>query len=169
MKYNIVSIGVLLIPIVVNGILTHLRRIKTVEKGKVYFSKLFVILGTITSITSLISALITVFTDQPIWISIVFLALSLLGATLIIAFVNCKISYDEKGFVHKNFFGFKKIYTYDQVTSIKECMHESYIYVGKHRVMIDKLSTGGVEFILFVKKKYKALHNGQNLPQKNKS
>ena len=93
--------------------------------------------------------------------SVVLLFFSSLGATLIIAFANCRISYDEDGFVAKNFFGVKRKFTYDQVTAIKENMHEDYIYVGKRRVMIDEFSVGGKEFIAYVKKRYRTLHNGQ--------
>ena len=74
--------------------------------------------------------------------------------SLIVGFINCRISYDEDGFVSKNFLGIKRKFTYDQVTAIKENLRESYIYMGDRRVMVDQLAVGGDEFIKLVKKKY---------------
>lgn len=158
-----------LIPIIVNGVFVFLRQPKTAEKGKVHLPKFFAILGTITSTIFLIPTIITAFSDEDIWVPIVFLVFSLLGATLIIAFMNCRISYDEDSFVAKTFFGIKRKVSYDQVTAIKENMHETYIYIGKRRVMVDEFSIGGKEFINLVKKKYRTLHNGQSLPEITKT
>lgn len=158
----------LLIPIIVNTALTYLLQPKEAEKGKVHLPKFFMILGSIGFIAFLIPVFITIFLAEPIWVPIVFLIISLIGAIFIIAFLNCRISYDEKGFIYKNFFGIKKFFTYDQVTAIKEGVEESYIYIDKNKVMVTGLSVGEAEFINFVKEKYKALHNGKNIPKHKK-
>ena len=169
MKYTIIyMLSMLPIPIIVNAALTYLLQPKKAEKGKVHLPKFFMILGAISSIAFLIPVFITIFLAEPIWVPIVFLIVSLIGAIFIIAFFNCRISYDEKGFIYKNFFGIKRNFTYDQITAIKEGVEESYIYIGKNRVMVTGLSVGEVEFINFVKEKYKALHNGQNIPEHKK-
>ena len=159
-----------MIPIIVSGVLSFLRQPKKAEKGKVYLPKFFVIFGLITSTVFLLPTIITSFFDEPIWVPIIFFVISLLGACLIIAFVNCRVSYNKDGFVAKNFFGVKRKFTYDQVTAIKENIYEKYIYVGNRRVMIDEFSVGGIEFIAYVRKRYRTIHNGQALPkmQKNK-
>lgn len=169
MEFIIRALTFALIPIIVNGVFVFLRQPKTAEKGKVHLPKFFAILGTITSTIFLIPTIITAFSDEDIWVPIVFLVFSLLGATLIIAFMNCRISYDEDSFVAKTFFGIKRKVSYDQVTAIKENMHETYIYIGKRRVMVDEYSRGGKEFINFVKKKYRTFHNGESLPRIPKS
>lgn len=165
MKFIIRGLVFALIPIIINGVFAFLRQPKNIEKGKVYLPKFFAILGMITSIIFLIPAFITIFSDESLWVTIGFFFFSSLGAILIIAFVNCRISYDEDGFIAKSFFGIKRKYTYDQVTAIKENMHEKYIYVGKRRVMVDEFSIGGDDFIKLVKKKYRTLHDGQSLPK----
>lgn len=165
MEYIVRGLSFLIIPIIVSGVLAFLRQPKKAEKGEVYLPKFFVILGLITSTIFLIPTLITAFWDEPIWVPILFFAFSLLGASFIIAFVNCRVSYDEDGFVAKNFFGVKRKFTYDQVTAIKENMHEDYIYIGKRRVMIDEFSVGGIEFIAYVRKRYRTIHKGQALPK----
>lgn len=169
MEYIIQGLSFALITIIADGIFVFLRQPKEAEKGKVHLPKFFAILGTITSTIFLIPTIITAFSDEDIWVPIVFLVFSLLGATLIIAFMNCRISYDDDGFVAKTFFGIKRKVSYDQVTAIKENMHETYIYVGKRRVMVDEFSIGGKEFINLVKKKYRTLHNGQSLPKITKT
>lgn len=165
MRYIIRGLTFLLIPIIVNGVFAYLRQPKQAEDGKVYLPKFFAILGTIASVIFLIPAFITVFSDEPLWVPIFFLFFSSLGAILIIAFVNCRISYDEEGFISKSFFGIKRKFTYEQVTAIKENMHENFIYIGKQRIMVDEFSIGGNDFIKLVKKKYRTMHNGQSLPQ----
>ena len=170
MEYIIRGLSFLIIPIIVSGVLAFLKQPKKVEKGKVYLPKFFVILGLICSTVFLIPTIITAFSNEPIWIPIIFFAFSLLGASLIIAFVNCRVWYDEEGFVARNFFGIKRKFTYDQVTAIKENMHEDYVYIGKRRVMIDEFSVGGIDFIAYLRKRYRTLHKGQALPiiRKNK-
>ena len=169
MRHIIRGLTFLLIPILVNGILGFMRQPQKAEKGKVYLHKFLAILGTIGSAIFLIPAIITVFLDGPLWVPIIFLALASLGASLIIGFINCRISYDEDGFVAKNFLGIKRKFTYDQVTAIKENLHESYIYMGERRVMVDELAIGGDEFIKLVKKKYRTMHDGQSLPKIHKA
>lgn len=164
MRYIIRGLTFLLIPILVNGILGLMRKPQQAEKGKVYLHKYLAIIGTVGSAVCLIPAIITVFLDEPLWIPVVFLALAFLGASLLIGFMNCRISYDEEGFVAKNFLGIKRKFTYDQVTAIKENLRESYIYMGERRVMIDEFAIGGEEFIKLVKKKYRTMHGGESLP-----
>ena len=165
MSYIIRGLTFLLIPIIVSGVLGFLRQPKQAEDGKVYLPKFLAILGTIVSAFFLIPAIITAFSDEPLWVPILFLLLSSLGATLIIAFVNCRITYDQDGFIHKSFFGIKRRFTYEQVTEIKENMHEKFLYVGKRRLMVDDFSIGGDDFIKLVKKKYRTMHDGKSLPK----
>ena len=165
MRYIIRGLTFILIPIIVNGVLGYLRQPKQAEDGKVYLPKIFAILGVIASTIFIIPAIITAFLDEPLWVPILFLLLSSFGATLIIAFVNCRITYDQDGFVHKSFFGVKRRFTYEQVTAIKENMHEKFLYVGKKRLMVDEFSIGGDDFIKLVKKKYRTMHYGKSLPK----
>lgn len=165
MRYIIRGLTFLLIPIIVNGVLGYLRQPKQSEDGKVYLPKFFAILGAIASAIFLIPTAITAFSNKSLWVPILFLLLSSLGATLIIAFVNCRIYYDQDGFIYKSFFGIKRKFTYEQVTAIKENTHEKFLYVGKRKLMVDEFSIGGDDFIKLVKKKYQTIHDGKSLPK----
>ncbi len=154
-----------LIAAAVGGILGVLSCPRTAKTGKVRLPRFFLILGIAEAAFCLAPAVITIFSGERIWVPIAFFVLSLLGDTLIIAFINCRISYDEEGFVAKKFFGMKIKATYEQVSGIRENTHETYIYVGKRRIMVDEFSIGGKEFINFVKRKYILSHDGQSLPR----
>ena len=165
MEYVIRGLTFALIPIIVSGVLAFLRRPKKAEKGKVCLPIALTIVGVICSAFFLIPTLICAFSDEPIWVSIVFLLFSMLSASLIVAYINCRISYDEDGFTAKNFFGIKRRFTYDQITGIKENIHETYLYMGKRRIMIDEFGIGGMEFIWFANQKYRKLHHNRLIPK----
>ncbi len=168
-KYIFGSFGVIIIPVIVRGILEYLKYPKEAEKGKVYLPGLFGIMGIIVSTLFTVPMIITAFISETICGAVVCLVFSLLGVALVIAFVNCRIEYNEKGFSARSFFGIKREYTYNQVDAIKENMHESYIIAGKRKIMIDEFAVGGRGFITFVKKQYRKLNDGQSLPVVRKS
>ena len=166
MKY--IYIVYLIVPVIVSYFLALAKREDSNNKdGYVHMPVLFLIFGIITSTFFLVISIIAAFANAPAWCVLLFFAFSLLGATFIIVYANCKIFYDKDGFVAKNFFGIKRKYTYEQVKSLKENMHEKYLYVGEGRIMIDEFAVGGSEFIAYVKKKYREIHKGEALPKFN--
>ncbi len=161
-----------LIPLLNNIILGNIRQSVKNKKPKkriVHLSEFLLIIGIIGTLPFLILSVILLFSDELRVFSIVFFIFSLLGGSMIIGFINCRIYYDDDGFTHKNFFGIKRKYTYDRVTAIKENLHEKILYVGKRRVMIDEFAVGGREFITLVKKKYHTMHDRKSLPRIYKS
>lgn len=169
MQYFIRGLSFFLTAIVINGLLNYWRHPKNVEEGNVCLPRSFAVLGAVASAVFLIPAFITAFSDQAdLWVPILFLLLASLGAVAVIAFVNCRISYDEDGFVSRNFFGIKRTVTYEQVTAIRENKNETFLYIGKRRILVDRIAVGGYEFIKLVKKKYRTLHGGQYLPRVTK-
>lgn len=154
-----------LISLTLAGVFAILRRPRKEEYGKVSLPGFFVVLGTIGATVFLIPTLITAFSDEPIWISILFLLFSLGCCSLIVAHINCRITYDDQGFVAKSFWGFKRAFSYEQIAGIRENKHESYLYMGKRRVMVDEYGVGGKAFLSLAKKKYRTMHNGESIPQ----
>ena len=96
MKYIIRGLIISVIPIILGGLLKYVKQPNLAEDGKVYFPKFFAILGLVATAIFLIPAIIIAFLDSPLWAPICFLLLSLLPAALIVAFVNCRISYDQE-------------------------------------------------------------------------
>ncbi len=154
---------------ILHGVFDSLNRSsKQNEYGKVYLPKPILIIGIVISTVLLIPALALLFSEDAIIETICFFAFSLLGDVLIVAYVNCRIFYDDEGFIHKSFWGIRRRFNYDQVTAIKDDTHERYLYVGRKRIMVDEFAVGGDEFISFVKKKYRTLNNGQTMPRINR-
>ncbi len=149
----------------ISGIFNWLYKPRNAKRGKVYFPKALGIIGAVTSLFFMILFIITAYLNQPIWIPIIFLCFSIFATSLIVAFVNCRISYDDNSFSAKNFLGVKRKFTYDQVTGIKQNTNETYIYIGNRRVMVDDFAVGGYGFIDKVRDKYGELHDGEFLPE----
>ena len=169
MRYIISGTAFLLIPMIVRGIIEYIKQPEQKEKGEVYLPPFFAMLGAVSSAIFLIPSVLTVFLMKSWGVSVLLLLLSALAATLVIASVNCRISYDQDGFVHKSFFGITRKFTYDQVTAIKENMHETIVYVGKKRLMLDEFAIGADVFMKLVKKKYRTMHDGRSIPKISKA
>ena len=164
MRYLCCGAAGLLVIFIVLGTLISLRHSGQKETGKVFLSKFLFILGAVCSVLLLIPTLITAFAGEALWVTAIFLFLQMLSMSLVIAFVNCRITYDENGFYSRNFLGIRRYYTYGQVKAIKENVHESFIHVGRRKVLIDEYAIGGKAFISAVKKYYRATHNGRKIP-----
>ena len=95
MRLVIKALSLLIIYIIVSGIITLSRRPKNAEKGKVYLSKSLVIIGLVGALFFLSLALIAVFSDESVWLSVGFLIFAFLSSSLIIAYIYCRISYDK--------------------------------------------------------------------------
>lgn len=164
MKYIIPVLCGFVMLIVIAGVIAYLRQTEETEKGKVHLPRVFMPIGGAVAVVFLILTIITYFNDEPLWVSLIGFSLSFLGLLLIIGFINCRISYDEEGFAYKTIFGRKLEYTYSQVTGIRKNMNETYIYVGKRKLLVDALYVGGYDFIKQVKKKYSAFNGGKGVP-----
>ena len=169
MKYIVRALTYALIPVIVGGVLALLRQPKKAEEGKVRHPLFTGILGLVCATLFLIPTLITAFSDESIWIPLIFFAFSSLGLFLFFIYLNCRITYDDNGFTVKNLFGVKKSYTYDEITNLREDMSEDVLFVGGRKISVERISVGGFEFIAFAKKKYKQLHSGQGIPKAKRS
>ncbi len=165
MKYFITGLSMLLITVLVRGALAFLHRPRKGEKGKVMLPTFFAVLGLIGSAPFIAASVYTALTDEPIWIPICFLAFSMLGLSLVIAYINCRITYDEEGFTHRSFFGIKRKYKYEDITAVKYGDHEDFIYVGKRRLMVDEFAIGGLDFFRTANKQYRRKF-GFSIPKK---
>lgn len=141
------------------------------KKRRVYLPKWIPVLGICDFLLFVIFSFMSMSSDEPLWVPILFFLFSLMGLSLVIGFINCRISYDDNGFTFKNFFGVKRYFSYGQITAIKENVHDIHIYIGKKKVSIDLFSVGSIDFISFAHKKYRTLFRGHDIPriEKNKN
>lgn len=165
MEYPIGALGTLLVIFAVRGIIALLSKPKESKDNTVRLPKLLLVIGIVCSAFFLTLLFITLFLAQPLWIPAIFLAFSLLGAMLILMYINYRIEYDNFGFTVTGYFGKKRSFTYDMITGARDATQEAYIYFGEKRVMIDKMAIGSAQFLELVEKKYKALNGGHDIPE----
>lgn len=139
---------------------------KNNNAGEVRLPKGFVAVGLVCGALFMSFAIFAVFAKAYFAVA-VFLPLTLAAAALIVACVNCRITYDATGFVHKSFFGVERSYFYHQITAIREMPNETYLYMGDHRAMVDRYAVGGEVFLAYAKARY-ADHYGVTIPQKGR-
>lgn len=81
---------------------------------------------------------------------------------MMIAYLNCVIRYDGKGFVARNFFGVQRSCSYAKVEGIR-FGKDHRVYFQGHSIMLDEISIGREEFIEAIDKGYKK-STGKRVP-----
>lgn len=87
----------------------------------------------------------------------------LLFLSILVAWHNCTIQYDNQKFISKNFFGKKHVFSYEDITGYHGC-RDTYLFCDKHTVMIDEASKNKDAFLCLANQKYRALHQGHTIP-----
>lgn len=75
-----------------------------------------------------------------------FAILALPDLALIIAYFNQRIYYTDEMFVHKNFWGIKRLYRYEDITGIR-IDGDVNLFLGKRKVRIYDRAVGKKEFV----------------------
>lgn len=88
------------------------------------------------------------------WMFAFFGAFVLLCDLMMVAYLNCVIRYDDKGFYAKNMLGVGMACSYGEVEGIRSGK-DSRIYFRGRSLMIDEISIGRVEFIVALERGYK--------------
>ncbi len=165
MKYIFIGLSFFLITLIVNTVINHLSNIKYKNNKSVTIPKFVLIIGIISSVACLIPIIIVAITDYSLFVIIVFSLLFILGLYLIILSINYRITYNERYFEFRNFFGIKRRYSYDSITAISE-LKNTTLYIGKRKLSIEWICVGESEFISYVKKQYAKSNNGKLIPTK---
>lgn len=113
-----------------------------------YLACVGMVCGTILSIPTVACA-----ADQD-WMFAFFGIVVLACDCMMIAYVNCVIWYDDKGFKARNFLGIKRVCSYKEVAGIRSGK-DRRVYFKGHCIFIDEISCGGDEFIEALDKGYK--------------
>lgn len=127
----------------------HERR----KAGKVVLSKAILVIGIIEIIVFTVPVVLTL-SWKSIAMTLSLMLFTVPGWLMVLGYLNCRIYYDERGFVSKNIFGKKRRYNYSEITGIRINENDSYIYVGKKKILIDKFAVGGNDFIKYARDKY---------------
>ena len=167
MTYFILAASALLLLLFATDVTVGLIDRRRSDKGRVHLQPYFAFCGGICGTLLLIPTIITALSDEPIWIPCTFLGFSLLCGVISMAHLNCRVTYDEEGFTHKNFIGIKRTFTYREITGIRErpSFSDSLLYVGRRRVVVETLAVGGMQFEWHLRKRYRSLNGGRAIPE----
>lgn len=131
----------------------------------VILPKFLLVIGVVFCAVFLTAIIIALITDCSSGLIIILSLFSLLGLSLIIGYINCRITYDENSFTYKNFWGVKRTFKYDEITAIEDFEMDIKLYVGKYKVKIDDSAVGKNEFLTFAKKQYRIKNDGKAIPK----
>lgn len=156
----------LIVPLIVSFSLIIAKKEK-VKENRVVLSKTILVIGLICMLAFLIPAVIISFSYKSIGAFVALSCFSALGGIMVLGYINCRIWYDDEGFIVKNILGIKRKYSYHDISGIKYNEHETYLYTEKRRVLIDEFALGNLSFISFAQKKYNEIF-GEAIPRVSK-
>ena len=147
-----------LLPVLLTLLLTALCFVKkakrTAAEGEKLMSQPFFVAmaGMLSAIFCIPTALLL---WQGKWLGLVFLAFAALGWVLELAYCNCWVRYDARGFTHSNLLGMVKRFSYEDVAPVckpkfKQALvgNDLWIKAGSRRILIDAASRNRVDFLL---------------------
>lgn len=148
---------------IIKGIILYIKTPIKERKGKVFLPNGFFGVGSVIVSVSLICAITAWFCKEQTAV-VIFLIIYFVGMVLTLAYVNCRIWYDETGFTYKNFIGIKRKATYKDITGVSYQRSHTF-YVGKCKLHVFSIFKGGLDFAFFVFDKYNEACNGQKIPE----
>ena len=166
MTYAILTACALLLLLFIADVIVGIRDFRRSDRGRVYLPSIFAFIGAVCGGFFLALTVGTALSDEELWIPLCFLALALLGGVISMAHLNCRVTYDDESFTHKNFLGFKRTFAYTDVTGIRErpSLEDTLLYVGRRRVVVETMAVGGMEFEWHLRKRYRSLNGGRAIP-----
>ena len=125
------------------------------QKNRVYLPNLLFWVGLLGNLFVIPSVILL---WQEDWLGLAFIALSLMGWSMQLAYANCWVRFDERGFTHHTFFGRTCEFTYRDVTGIR-WGSDIRLYCGKHLILLDSMAVNASRFLHWVKKRNKQIRN----------
>lgn len=138
------------------------------REGVVYLSPVLLWVGIICTALFLIPGLIVPLATGS-WETWPFLCFAVLGASLIVGYINCRIWYNEDGFAVKYFLGYRRHFSYSEIESIQGWRRDVKLKVRGCTVRVDEVAVGKWEFLDFARKKYRIHSGGKAIPVVKKS
>ncbi len=126
------------------------------------------VIGVVCVVFFMLLTVVMMLTADSIWALFIFLFFVLLGAILILAGVNWRVTYDEEGFTFRNAIGRQRRYSYRDVTGICGTNQNITLYMDSRKINFDEMAVGKYEFLNRVALEYQKIHHGQDLPRAKK-
>lgn len=116
------------------------------KAGRVTMPKVFFVIGIVGFVFLATATFLCGRIPHMIGIAAGFAILALPDLALIIAYFNQRIYYTDEMFVHKNFWGIKRLYRYEDITGIR-IDGDVNLFLGKRKVRIYDRAVGKKEFV----------------------
>ncbi|MBQ8404229.1 MAG: hypothetical protein IJX55_07405 [Clostridia bacterium] len=163
---KIISFSMLIYIVFITSVGIFLRRERQKHRGDRHY--LFIpffcfVVGVIGSAFFGIISIIVSFSEENIWFTVAFSAFTLFASSLILAYNNCYIVYDDKSFTQGLFIGIKRTFAYEELTGFA-VSDISRLYAGKKKIFVYDDYFKHQEFIEFAKRRHRKL-TGEILPQ----
>lgn len=129
------------------------------RKNRVYLPNVLFWVGLLNNVLAVPSVILL---WQEDWLGLGFIALSLLGWSMQLAYANCWVRFDEQGFTHHTFFGRTCEFNYNDVTGIR-WGDDVRLYCGKHLIFVHSMYVNKGQFLEWVRDRSKQM---QNLPNR---
>lgn len=141
----------------------QLKKPKEAADHLVYLNPVLLWVGIVCTVLFLIPGLIVPLAtgDWGTWPFLLFAAMS---GSLIVAYRNCRIWYDEEGFTASYFLGCRRHFTYDEIESIEGLNRDVKLKVRGCTVRVDEAAVGRREFLSYARKRYRTGHGGKPIP-----
>ncbi len=166
MKIVLLVLAYVLIPFAAKALLDRCLNSYKSKDNCVELPLYVLVIGIVCTVFFIALITIMAFGDQFSWlVASGFFTFVLLGVSLIIGYCRCRIQFNEVSFSVTGFFTKTRIYTYNDITGIRDNRNTCTLYCGKQRVDLDKIASGSKEFLEMAKKQYKRHHGGMGIPK----
>lgn len=133
-------------------------RSEKAESGCVRMPKVFFIVGVIGFAALATATFFCGRIPHMFGIAAGFAVLALPDLALIIAYFNQRIYYTDEMFVHKNFWGIKRLYRYGDITGMRMDGDVS-LFLGKRKIRVHDKAVGKKEFVRCADKGYRRVYD----------
>lgn len=154
--------------LVVGLVNREMRKPRQAKENLVYLTPVLLVVGMVCTALFLIPGLILPLCTGS-WETWPFLCLAAMSATLIVAYINCRIWYTEEEFTVRYFLGYRRTFSYREIESIQGWNRDVKLKVRGCTVRVDEAAVGKQEFLKTCKKQYRIAHGGKAIPEVKKS
>ncbi|MBE6763757.1 MAG: hypothetical protein E7553_05310 [Ruminococcaceae bacterium] len=166
MKLVLLIAAYILIPIVTKIWMERVLQSYKTQNGLVSYRPYVWIVGVVCAVFFVVLGCWSALSEQPvIWATIFFFAFALLGISLIVAYVRCRIGYDQTTFTVVGFWGRARTFSYKDITAVYTKSTGVVLYCGEQRVWVENIASGSKEFVDMANAQYKAYHGGLSIPK----
>ena len=160
--------AILILFLIVYGFLQRRERRGAPSARFVSLNQLLLWVGFLTG--GILSVPVTLFSPDTMSKSVWFIleACVLLGLVMLLAYCNQTVSYDKDGFTAGSLLGIKRRYAYGDITGLARRGHDTVLYCGRRRILLDSIAMGTDSFVNYADQ-MRRKQTGKGIPLRERS